>query len=71
MFIAAKRMSICFSVIGYADSDYALDLDKIISLIGCVFTLLDCAISWKATLQLKVALSTTKAEYMAATKAVK
>jgi hypothetical protein len=36
-----------------------------------VFTLSGCAISWKATLQSTVALSTTKAEYMAAAEAVK
>jgi hypothetical protein len=59
------------SVIGYVDSDYAGDLDKRRSLTGFVFTLSGCAISWKATLQSTVALSTTEAEYMAAAEAVK
>jgi hypothetical protein len=59
------------SVIGYVDSDYAGDLDKRRSLTGFVFTLSGCAISWKATLQSIVLLSTTEAEYMAATEAVK
>lgn len=55
----------------YVDSDYAGDLDKRISLTGFVFTLSGCAISWKATLQSTVALSTTEAENMAAAEAVK
>jgi hypothetical protein len=38
------------SVIGYVDSDYAGDIDKRRSLTRFVFTLLGCAISWKATL---------------------
>ncbi|KAG8474177.1 hypothetical protein CXB51_033819 [Gossypium anomalum] len=36
-----------------------------------VFTIRGCAISWKATLQTTVALSTTEAEYMAITEACK
>ncbi|KAG8498693.1 hypothetical protein CXB51_005074 [Gossypium anomalum] len=41
------------------------------SLTGYVFTIGGCAISWKATLQTTVALSTTEAEYMAITEACK
>ncbi|GJZ50801.1 putative RNA-directed DNA polymerase [Tanacetum coccineum] len=41
------------------------------SLTGYVFTLGGCAISWKATLQSTVALSTTKAEYMAMAEGIK
>ena len=48
------------SVIGYVDSDYAGDLDRRRSLTGYVFTLSHCAISWKATLQSTVALSTKR-----------
>jgi len=59
------------NVIGYVDSDYAGDLDKRRSLTGFVFTLSGCAISWNATLQSTVALSTTEVEYMAAAEAVK
>ncbi|KAF2286317.1 hypothetical protein GH714_013784 [Hevea brasiliensis] len=59
------------SVIGYADSDFAGDLDKRRSLTGYLFTLSGSAISWKATLQSIVALSTTEAEYMALAEAVK
>ena len=47
----------------YVDSDYAGDLDK--RSIG------GCAISWKATLQSTIALSTTKAKYMAVIEACK
>ena len=38
---------------------------------GYVFTLCGCAVSWKATSQSTIVLSTTHAEYMAATEAVK
>ncbi|KAG8503721.1 hypothetical protein CXB51_001724 [Gossypium anomalum] len=47
------------------------DLDRRRSLTGYVFTIGGCAISWKATLQITVALSTTEAEYMAITEACK
>ena len=40
-------------------------------LLGYVFTIGGCTISWKATLQTIVVLSTTKVEYMAITKAYK
>ena len=56
---------------GYVDSDFAADLDKRRSLTGYVFTVGGCAVSWKATLQPVVALSTTEAEYMAVAEACK
>ena len=58
-------------VIGYCDSDYAGDLDKRRSITSYVFTLTKAPVSWKSTLQSTVALSTTEAEYMAITEAVK
>ncbi|KAG8475483.1 hypothetical protein CXB51_032327 [Gossypium anomalum] len=58
-------------VIGYVIANFARDLDRRRSLTGYVFTIGGCAISWKATLQTTVALSTTEAEYMAITKACK
>ncbi|KAG8489015.1 hypothetical protein CXB51_016942 [Gossypium anomalum] len=58
-------------VIGYVDTDFAGDLDRRRSLIGYVFTIRGCTISWKATSQTTVALSTTEAEYMAITEACK
>ncbi|PHT76169.1 hypothetical protein T459_19691 [Capsicum annuum] len=58
-------------VIGYVDSDFAGDLDKSRSLTDYVFTIGGCAISWKATLQTTIILSTTEAKYMAITEACK
>jgi ATP-binding cassette subfamily B (MDR/TAP) protein 1 len=58
-------------LVGYVDSDYAGDLDKRRSLTGYVFTIGGCAVSWKASLQANVALSTTEAEYMAIYEACK
>ena len=58
-------------VVGYCDSDYAGDLDKRRSTTGYLFTFAKAPVSWKSTLQSTVALSTTEAEYMAITEAVK
>ncbi|KAH9681068.1 hypothetical protein KPL71_026802 [Citrus sinensis] len=60
-----------FTVRGYVDSDFAGDLDKRKSTTGYVFTLAGVAVSWVSKLQTVVALSTTEAEYMAATQACK
>jgi len=49
----------------YSDSNYARDLDGIKSLTDYVFTLTCSVISWKASLQYSVTVSTTKEEYMA------
>ena len=56
---------------GYVDSDLAGDFDRNRSTTGYVFTLGSAVISWKSQLQDVVALSTTEAEYVAATKASK
>ncbi|KAH9743535.1 hypothetical protein KPL70_003339 [Citrus sinensis] len=56
---------------GYVDSDYAGDLDRRRSQTGYMFMLNGCLISWKASLQHVVALSTTEAEYTAASEVVK
>ena len=53
------------------DSDFAGDLDKRKSTTGYVFMLAGGAVSWVSKLQSVVALSTTEAEYMAATQACK
>ncbi|GJR57579.1 retrovirus-related pol polyprotein from transposon TNT 1-94 [Tanacetum coccineum] len=56
---------------GFVDSDYAKDPDKGRFITGYAFLLQGCVVSWKETLQHVVALSTTEAEYMALTEAVK
>ncbi|XP_074293159.1 secreted RxLR effector protein 161-like [Silene latifolia] len=58
-------------VSGYSDSDYAGDVDSRRSMTGYVFTLGGSVVSWKATLQPTVTLSTTEAEYMTLTAAAK
>ena len=47
--------------IGYVDSDYASDLDKLRSITGYVFILSQAPVSWRSILQSTVALSTTEA----------
>ena len=56
---------------GYVNSDYAGCMDSRKSISEYVFTLFRTTISWKATLQKVVALSTIEAEYVALTEAVK
>ena len=46
-------------LVGYVDSDFAGDLDKRRSQTSYLFSLDGCIVSWKATLQSIVALSTT------------
>ena len=58
-------------VTGFVDSDYAKDPDKGRSITGYAFLVQGCVVSWKAMLHHVVALSTTEAEYMALTEAVK
>ena len=53
--------------VGYVDSDYAGDLDSKKSMTSYVFRFAGSPICWKSTLQDVVALSTTKAKYMAMT----
>ena len=58
-------------VLGYIDSDYAGHADNCKSTTGYVFTFTGGAISWISRLQRCTALSTTEAEYIAATEACK
>ena len=60
-----------FVIRGYCDSDYGGDGVSRRSITGYVFTAGGNTISWKSKLQKVVALSTTEAEYMALTEAVK
>ena len=55
----------------YVDYDYAGDLDKRRSLTGYVFTIGECVVSWKVTLQSIASLLTTKAKYMTVAEAYK
>lgn len=71
-----SNVALCYggselTVRGYVDSDFAGDLDKSKSTTGYVYTLAGGAVSWMSKLQRVVALSTTEAEYMAATQACK
>ena len=56
---------------GFVDSDYVGSLDTRTSLTGYVFTICGGAVSWKANLQLVVALSITEAEYIAVKEVIK
>ena len=58
-----------FELKGYVDADLAGDIDSRNSTIGFVLTLGGTVIFWFSNLQKIVALSTTEAEYVAATKA--
>ncbi|CAH9096877.1 unnamed protein product [Cuscuta epithymum] len=66
-----RNASVSTDIVGFVDSDYGGDLDRRRSLSSYIFTLCNCAISWKATLQSIATLSTTEAEYIAATEGVK
>ncbi|KAH9687889.1 Integrase catalytic domain-containing protein [Citrus sinensis] len=69
--VYGKNKGSCEGLLGFVDSDYAGDLDRRRSLTGYMFLFNGCLVNWKATLQYVVALSTTEAEYTAATEAVK
>jgi hypothetical protein len=58
-------------LVGYVDSGYDGDLNKRRSLRGYVFTIGGYVVSWKASLQAIVSLSTTEAKHMAISKAGK
>ncbi|CAM8891849.1 unnamed protein product [Rhodiola kirilowii] len=58
-------------VVGFVDSDFTGSIDTRKSQTGYVFTVYGTAVSWKASLQAMVTLSTTEAEFVAVTEAVK
>ena len=71
-----SKLCICFGgskpiLEGFTDADMAGDLDGRKSTSGFLFTFAGGAISWQSKLQKCVALSTTEAEYIAATEAGK
>ena len=59
------------AIIGYVDLDYAGDLDKRRSTTGYIFILFGGPVSSKSQLQSIAALSTTEAEYIVVTEAMK
>ena len=60
-----------FEIKCWADSDYANDKEDRKSITGWIIKVGDNTVSWKSKKQASVALSTTEAEYMAASDAVK
>ena len=71
-----KELCICFGkkeacVLGYTDADYAGDMDKRRSTSGYVFIFTGGAVSWRSRLQNCTSMSTTEAEYIAASEACK
>ena len=52
-------------LIGYSDSDYAMDKTDRVSILGSIFFLCGSPISWMSKKQKSVATSTMEAEYMA------
>ncbi|TXG54058.1 hypothetical protein EZV62_019314 [Acer yangbiense] len=58
-------------LVEYVDSDYTGDRDKRRSTSSYFFTIAGCCVRWKSQLQSVVALSTTEAEYIAVTEAIK
>ncbi|XP_073120377.1 pyruvate kinase, cytosolic isozyme-like [Henckelia pumila] len=58
-------------VVGYVDSYFAGNLDTRKSLTGYVFIFYGTTITWKSNLQSVVALSTTEAEFIVVTRAIK
>ena len=60
-----------FVLKGYCDSDYGGDLDERRSVNGIVFTAGGNTISWRSQLQKVVALSSTEAEYISMSEAIR
>jgi len=59
------------NLIGYTDSDFAGDFNDCKSTSGNVFTLAGAALSWKSKKQSLVSLSSTEAEYVACSEAIR
>ena len=60
-----------FKLVGYCDADWAADKNDRKSITGYVFLLGGTVVTWKSKKQQTVALSSTEAEYMALSDAVK
>ena len=73
---SSSRVCLCFGsnepkLVGYTDSDMAGDVDSRKSVSGFFMIFAGGAVSWQSKLQKCVALSTTEAKFIAATKACK
>ncbi|MCO5576724.1 hypothetical protein L7F22_030541 [Adiantum nelumboides] len=71
-----QDLGVCFGgedacVLGYTDSYYEGDMDKRRSSSSYVFLFLGGVVSWRSCLQNCIAMSTTEAEYVAASEASK
>ena len=71
-----STLKLCFGsneplLIGYTDSDLAGDIDSRKSTSGYLITFAGGAVAWQSRLQKCIALSTTEAEFIAATEACK
>jgi len=66
-----RNKAATLDVVGFIDSDYTSDLDKRRSICGYILTMCSGAIFVEASRQSIAALSTTEAEYIAATEGVK
>ena len=60
-----------FALFGYVDSDWAMDIRHRRSISGIIFKLAGAAIAWKCRVQPTVSLSSTEAEFLAASDAGK
>ena len=67
----AKHESSMDNVVGFVDLDYIGCLDTRRSLTGYMFKFYGNTVSWKCNLQHVVSLSTTEAEFIALTEAIK
>jgi hypothetical protein len=66
-----QRASNPGQIVGYSDFDHDVDRDERHSLTGFVFHLCGSCVSWRATLQHVVVLSSTEAEFMLVLEAAK
>ncbi|EPZ35576.1 Integrase, catalytic core domain-containing protein [Rozella allomycis CSF55] len=72
IFKKAKNEGVAkLELIGYCDADWASDVDSRKSTTGYIFFINGNAVTWRSRIQRTNALSSTEAEYMAITEAVK
>ena len=71
MCLVYENGNVSSGLVGFTNFDHGGDLMKRRSLTCYIFTLFRCAISWRASLQPIVALSTIEVEYLSLTEGVK